>query len=146
MEQLFWLTCLCHVYKTVAKMTPAWSKMVFPPIDLRTYYTCLSPTGSQFQVLVVLILYFPRMDDPAVSQHVCDHMITLRHVLFLSHVEESRIQCPSHFQSGRYYQLGWCIQIIFQDIGEAPFFANFTYHFSKPIFNIQFTEVDWVTR
>ena len=37
-----------------------------------------------FQGLVVLILYFSRMDDPAVSQHVCERIIPLRHVLFLT--------------------------------------------------------------
>ena len=84
MEQLFWLTCLCHVYKTVAKMTPAWSKTVSPQTELKTYYTCLSPTCSHFQCLVVLQLCFSRMDDLTVSQHVCERIIPLRHVLFLT--------------------------------------------------------------
>ena len=56
----------------------------FPPIELRTYYTCFSPISSHSQGLVVLILYFPRLDAPEVYQHVCVCMILLRHVMFMT--------------------------------------------------------------
>ena len=42
------------------------------------------PHMLAFKALVVLILYFPQMDTPEVSQHVCECMIPLRHVLFLT--------------------------------------------------------------
>ena len=50
----------------------------------RTCGDCSSPTCSNFQGPLVLILYFPRMDDMAVFQHVRDHMIPLHYVLFLT--------------------------------------------------------------
>ena len=75
---------VCAMCINHRKITPAWSKIVFPPIELRTYYTNLSPTSSHFQGLVVLIFYFSWMDAPEVYQHICESIILIRHVLFLT--------------------------------------------------------------
>ena len=75
---------VCAICIKLLKNTSSMVQNGFPPIELRTYYTRLSPTCSYFQVLVVMILYFPWMDAPAVLQHVCECKITIQHVLFLT--------------------------------------------------------------
>ena len=82
-----WINCdgllVCAMCINRSKIPLAWSKTVFPPIDLKTYYTCLSPTCSHFLDRVVLMLCFPWVDAPVVYQHVCECIIPLRNVMFL---------------------------------------------------------------
>ena len=82
-----WSNCtrslVCAMCIIPSQNTSSMVQNGLPLIELRTYCTHLSPICSHFQGLVVLILYFSWMDAPAVSQHVRDSMIPLRHVLFL---------------------------------------------------------------
>ena len=96
-----WSNCagslVCAMCIIVLQNTSSMVQNGFPPIEFRTYYNCLPPTCSHFQGQVVLILYFPQMDDPEVSQHVCEHMIPLCHVLFLTPHGRSKVTMSTPF-------------------------------------------------
>ena len=74
---------VCAMCINCCKVPPACSKTVFLPIELKTYYTCFTPTCLHFRDRIVLILCFPLIDALSVYQHVSWCMIPLRHVLFL---------------------------------------------------------------